>query len=131
MNLSKDSSGNLSGVVYERDSICHNMTLTWGRRKVLVMLLRLLQFLFFCDFYCLLLFRELIKKIIATGSLLHAYLQSPEFLIAFGKHYMAIAAMSIIFISPMGQVSICKQTYCQENLNQSFIWLQEELNCIM
>lgn len=131
MNLYKDSSGNLLRVVHDRYSLCHNVTLTWGRKKVQAMLLRLLQSLFFYDFYCLLLFRKLINKIISTGFLLHAYLQSPEFLIAFGKRYTAIAAMSIIFISPVGRVSICKQTYCQANLNQSFLWLQEELNCIM
>lgn len=121
MNLYKDSSGNLSRVVHDRNSICHNVTLTWGRRKVQVMLLKLLQFLFFHDFYCLLLFRKLINKIISTFFLLYAYLQSPAFLIAFGKHYMAIAAMSIIFIPPVGQVRICKQTYCQANLNQSLL----------
>jgi len=63
-----------------------------------MMLLRILQFLFFCDFCSLLIFRELINKIVATGFLLHAYLQSPEFLIAFGKNYMAIVEASIIFI---------------------------------
>lgn len=93
--------------------------------------LRLLQFLFFYDFYSLLLFWELINKIVATDFLLHAYLQSPEFLIAFGKNFMAIVATSVIFISSVGQVSICKQTYCQANWNQSFLWLQEELNCIV
>lgn len=108
MNLSRDNSGNLSGVVHDRNSVCHNVTLTWGRRKVQVMILRLLQFLFFYDIYSFLLFRKLINKIIAAGFLLHAYLQSPEFLIAFGKHYTAIVAMSIIYISPVGQVSISK-----------------------
>lgn len=121
MNLYKDSSGNLSRVVHDRNSICHNVTLTWGKRKAQVMVFRLLQFLFFCDFYCLLLFRILMNKILPTVFLLHDYLLSPEFLIAFGKHYMAIAGMSIIFISPVGHVSICKQTYCQANLNQSFL----------
>lgn len=57
------------------------------------MLLKLLQFLFSYNVYSLLLFWELVDKIVAIAFLLHAYPQSPELLIASVKNYVAIVSI--------------------------------------